>query len=203
MLNIAGIIVVIIMLISLIVFLRGKTVDNFIVFLDDIIIPTTCYNYLVTNGINFFLLNTKKIIDGVTNPMKFNTKQEALKYLEDAKCPINIPFVDLKVNKKIEDPTVSYQRECNKKIAPNLFDLDICGSYGSDYDTLTGTYLSRVNKIESDKKQYSNYDLELCMIDKAINEDSKLDDTNFKSYFSDMFGRMNSNIDEKYLYVTG
>lgn len=178
-------------------------IDNFIVFLDDIVIPTTCYNYLVTNGKHFFLLNTKKILDGITNPLQFNTKVEAINYLQIAKCPMNIPFVDLLVHKKIEDPTVSFQRECNNKIAPNVFDLDICGTYGSDNDTLTGKYISKINKIENDKKQYSNYDLETCMINKASNEDPKLDDTNFKNYFSQYFDRMSSNIDEKYLYITG
>ena len=62
---------------------------------------------------------------------------------------------------------------------------------------------SKVNKIESDRAQYSNYDLESCMIDRASKEDPKLDDTHFKAYFSQYFNRMNSNIDEKYLYITG
>ena len=60
-----------------------------------------------------------------------------------------------------------------------------------------------INKIESDKAQYSNYDLETCMINKASKEDPKLDDTHFKDYFSKYFDRMNSNIDEKYLYISG
>lgn len=202
MINFIGIIVILIILLLLIYFIKNRTVDNFIVFLDEIVIPTSCYNYLVYNGKNFFLLNTKKILDGVSNPMKFNTKNDALKYLKNSKCPSNIPYVDLVMRKKIEDPTVSYQRECSKKIAPNLFDLDICGTYGSNDDTLTGKYLAKINKIENDRKQYSNYDLESCMIDKATTEDPKLDDINFKDYFAKYFDRMNSNIDEKYLYIT-
>ena len=203
MVNLIVIIVIIIILILLIYLLKSRAIDNFIVFLDEVVIPTTCYNYLVTNGKNYFLLNTKKILDGVTNPLQFNTKADAINYLKNAKCPMNIPFVNLLVHKKVEDPTVSFQRECNKKVAPNLFDLDICGTYGSDIDTLTGKYISKVNKIENDKAQYSNYDLETCMIDKAIKNDSKLDDTHFKDYFAKYFDRMNSNIDEKYLYITG
>jgi hypothetical protein len=203
MVNIVGIIVVVIFLILLIYLLKSRVIDNFIVFLDDVVIPTTCYNYLVTNGANYFLLNTKKILDGVNNPLQFNTKAEAINYLKNAKCPINIPFVNLLVHKKIEDPTVSFQRECNKKVAPNLFDLDICGTYGSDNDTITGKYIEKLNKIENDRTQYSNYDLESCMIDRATKEDPKLDDTHFKDYFAKYFDRMNSNIDEKYLYITG
>ena len=203
MVNLIVIIVIIIILILLIYLLKSRVIDNFIVFLDDVVIPTTCYNYLVTNGKNYFLLNTKKILDGVTNPLQFNTKAESINYLKNAKCPINIPFVDLLVHKKIKDPTVSFQRECNVKVSPNLFDLDICGTYGSDNDTLTNKYISKLNKIENDRTQYSNYDLESCMIDRATKEDPKLDDTHFKDYFAKYFDRMNSNIDEKYLYITG
>ena len=107
------------------------------------------------------------------------------------------------MRKKIEDPIVSYQRECNRKIAPNLFDLDICGTYGSDNDTLTNKYLARVNKIESDKKLYANYDLETCMISKAVSMDKELDDSKFKAEFAQYFDRMNSQIPEEYLYIAG
>ena len=203
MINTTGIIVIIIIMIFLICILRNKSLDGFIVFLDDIIIPKSCYNYIVTNGKKFFLLNTNKILDGVTNPLSFNSKQEAVKYLKDSQCPDNILFVDLVMRKKSDDPTVSFQRECGKKVAPNLFDLDICGSYGNTNDTLTNSYLTKLNKIENDKKIYSNYDIETCMINKAATEDPELDDTHFKDYFATYFDRMNSNIDEQYLYVSG
>jgi len=202
MLNTSGLIVVILLLIFLIYLLRNKGLDNFIVFIDDVIIPKSCYNYLVSNGKNFFLLNTNKILDGITNPLKFNNKKDALKYLKDSKCPDTIPFVDLLMKKNLNDPTVSYQRECGKKIAPNLFDIDVCGTYGYDNDTITSKTLSRINQIENDKKVYSNYDLETCMIDKAITVDKELDDINFKDNFSKYFDRLNSNIDEQYLYIT-
>ena len=202
MLNIAGICVVIVLLLFLIYFLQSKTLDNFIVFVDDVVIPTSCYDYLVTNGNKFFLLNTTKIIDGVTNPLTFDTKEDAKAYLKNSKCPTNIPFVDLVMRKKIDDPTVSYQRECNKKVAPNLFDIDVCGKYGTDSDILTNKYLTRLNKIENDKKMFADYNIETCMINKVMNEDPKLDDSNFKTYFSKYFDTLNSNIDEKFLYVT-
>lgn len=203
MLNTAGIIVTILLLICLIYILSNKTLDNFAVFLDDIVIPTTCYNYMVTNGKKYFLLNTNKILDGITNPLTFNNKIDAINYLKNSKCPENIPFVDLVMRKKIDDPTVSFQRECGKKIAPNLFDLDVCGTYGSDYDTNTGNTLAKINKIENDKKLYSNYDIETCMIDRATTYSPELDDTHFKDYFAKYFDRMNSNIDQQYLYISG
>ena len=203
MLNTAGIIVTILLLIFLIYILSNKTIDTFIVFLEDIVIPSTCYNYLVTNGKNYFLLNTNKILDGVTNPLTFNNKNDAINYLKNLKCPENIPFVDLVMRKKIDDPTVSFQRECGKKTAPNLFDLDICSAYGSDYDTTTGKKISKINQIENDKNIYSNYDIETCMINKATTNDNELDDTHFKDYFAKYFDRMNSHIDQKFLYISG
>ena len=203
MLNVAGVIVILLLLIFLIHILRNKTLDNFAVFLDDLVIPTTCYNYIVTNGKNYFLLNTNKILDGISNPLTFKNKVDAINYLKASKCPDNIPFVDLVMRQKIDDPTVSFQRECGKKVAPNLFNLDVCGTYGSDYDTNTGNTLTKINNIENDKKLYTNYDLERCMTDKAISYDNELDDTHFKDYFSKYFDRMNSNIDEKYLYISG
>ena len=202
MLNSAGIVVIIIILVCLIYLLRSKAVDNFIVFVDDVVIPASCYNYLVTNGSKFFLLNTKKMIDGTTNPLTFNTKLEAQNYLKKIKCPIDLPFVDLVMRKKNDDPTVSYERECNRKVAPNLFDLDVCGKYGTDDDTLTNKYLAKLNKIETDKKIFADYNIETCMMDKVMKEDPSLDDTNFKTYFANYFDTINSNIDEKFLYVT-
>ena len=203
MLNTSGLIVVILLLVFLIYILRNKTLDNFIVFIDNVIIPKSCYNYLVTNGKDFFLLNTNTILDGVKNPLKFNNKDDALKYLRDSECPDNIPFVDLVMRKKLDDPSVSLQRECSKKVAPNLFDLDICNTYGSDYNTLSGKTLANINKIENDKKIYSNYNIESCMIDKVMTDDNDLDDTNFKANFAKYFDRLNSNIDEEYLYISG
>jgi hypothetical protein len=202
-LSIAGIIIVILILIGLIIILRNKSLDNFIVFLDDVVIPKTCWNYLVTNGQDYFLFNSHALVDGKNNPLKFPNKQAAINHLNKNKCPSNISFVDLVMRKKIDDPTVSFQRECNRKVAPNLFDLDICGIYGSDHDTLTNKYLARVNKIESDKKLYADYDLETCMINQAITQDKELDDTNFIAEFAAYFDRQNSNIPEEYLYVTG
>ena len=102
--NIVGLIVVIIILIVLYVILNNRTVDNFIVFLDDVIIPKTCWDYLVTNGKEYFLFNSKMIVDGINNPLKFPTKALALKHLETNKCPTNIPYVDLLMRKKNDDP---------------------------------------------------------------------------------------------------
>jgi hypothetical protein len=203
MLNIVGIIVLLIVLGILFYFMKTQVIDNFIVFLDEVIIPTSCYNYLVTNGKDFFLFNTKKQIDNITNPKRFKTKSEARKYLQTMKCPVNIPFVDLMTRKKIEDPTVSFQRECNKRIAPPQYNLETCNAYDTEANTLSGKYIVELNKIVKDRAQYANYDQESCMIEKAVNENPELDDTNFKDYFAQYFDRMNEQIPEEYLYISG
>jgi hypothetical protein len=202
-LSLAGVICAVIVLCLLMYLLKTNVIDNFVVFLDEIVIPKDCYNYLVTDGSKFYLLDTRKIFNNETNPLPFNTKAEALAFLNRGKCETNLPFVNLKNKKrKFEDPTVSFQRECNRKIAPNLFDLDICSSYSTDTDQSSAQLYAKLNKIESDKKVFANYDAETCMIDKAISEDKSLDDKQFKTYFADYFNRINSNIDEKFLYVT-
>ena len=198
----SGVVIVLLLLIILIYFLRSETLDNFIVFVDDVVIPASCYNYLVSNGKNYFLLNTKKIIDGVTNPLTFKNKLDAINYLKTMKCPIDIPFVDLVAQKSNDDPTVSYERECNQKVSSNLFNIDVCGQYGSSNDTLNNKYLKKLTQIENDKKIFADYNLETCMINKVMKEDPKLDDTNFKNYFSQYFNNLNNNIDEKFLYIT-
>jgi len=202
MIKISGAILVFLLLLILIYFLRSEALENFIVFVDDVVIPASCYNYLVSNGKNYFLLNTKKIIDGITNPLTFKTKLDAVKYLKTMKCPVDIPFVDLVMKKSNDDPTISYERQCNKKISTNLFNLDVCSQYGSDNDTLSKKYLNKLNKIENDKKIFADYNLETCMIDQVMKEDPKLDDSNFRNYFSQYFNNLNTNIDEKFLYIT-
>ena len=201
--NIIGLVVIGIILMSLYIIFKNKSVDNFILFLDEKVIPKSCPDYLITNGHSYFLLNSRMIIDGVNNPKKFETKKAAIEYLKANNCVENIPFVDLVMRKKTEDVTVSYDRKCNRKIAPNLFDLDVCGTYGSDNDTTASNLLAKINKITSDRKIYSNYDQEECMIDEAVKQNPELDDSKFKKYFSQYFDRMNNNIPEQYLYVTG
>ena len=202
MIKLSGLFIVVLLLLGLIYFLRSETLDNFIVFVDNVIIPASCFDYLVSNGKNYFLLNTKKIIDGITNPLTFKNKLDAIKYLKNMKCPVDIQFVDLVMKKTKDDPTVSYERECNQKVSPNLFNIDVCGQYSSNKDAVNKKYLNKLKKIENDKKVFANYNLEACMIDKVMKENPSLDDTNFKTNFSQYFNNLNTNIDEKFLYIS-
>ena len=207
--NLAGVIVVIIMLILLYIILKNKSFDNFIVFVDDVIIPKSCWEYLVTNGNDFFLFNSKMFIDGIKNPLKFTSKQLAIEYLIKNKCPVNIPYVDLVMRKKTNDPSVSLQRECNLIIAPNLFDKDICNTYASDTETLNKQHNDKLNINDSQETHtntnniYSNYDIETCMIEKVMKDDPELNDANFSTNFKQYFDRLNTHIDDKFTYITG
>jgi hypothetical protein len=161
MLNQSGILIIIILLFFLICFLRSKSLEKFITLTDNTIIPSNCYNYLLTNGSKFFLLNTKKIVDNISNPLVFNTKQDAMNYLNNnTSCTNKIPFVNLVMKKKNNDPTVSYERQCNKEVAPNLFNIDVCNQYGKDNDILTNKYLNRLNEIQNDKNTFADYNVE-------------------------------------------
>ena len=82
------------------------------------------YCYCINEN-KYYLFNSRLTYDGVNNPLQFNTRADAMEYLKSKKCPQTLPFVDLVSRKKTEDVSVSFQRECNRKIAPNLFDLDI------------------------------------------------------------------------------
>ena len=109
MINTSGLLVVILLLVFLIYILRNKTLDNFIIFIDDVIIPKTCYNYLVTNGKDFFLLNTNKILDDD---------------FENITCKCADEFIDAHLY--LEDPLKKYYLCKNiyiDQILPNILPL--------------------------------------------------------------------------------
>ena len=206
MCNIAGIIVVIIILILLYNVLKNQSLDNFIVFVDDVVIPKSCWEYLVSNGEYYFLFNSKMLVDGIKNPLKFDSKELALNYLETNKCPTSIPFIDLVNRKNKDDPTVSMERECSRKIATNTFDTDTCTFYTNNKEYNNKEYnnkltLSEIKKKQKEKKIYENYNIEQCMIENAINDNPDLNDTSFNTNFKSYFDRLNTHIDESFLYI--
>ena len=71
-----GVLCVIIVLCMLVYLLNNKSVDSFIVLVNEIIIPKKCPDYLVTDGDHYYLLNSRIPYDGVTNPLKFNSEAE-------------------------------------------------------------------------------------------------------------------------------
>ena len=133
-LQVEGIICVVVVLIILVYLIRNKTMENFIVLLEGVIIPKNCPNYLVTDGTFYYLMNTRLPYDGVNNPLKFESYQEANNYLSQNKCP-SLEAVNLVVSKNKGDPTDSYEKVCAKDIANKVFDDDVCNHYSSQDQT--------------------------------------------------------------------
>jgi len=125
-----GVLCVIIALCILVFLLKNKNIDSFIVLLNEIIIPKKCPDYLVTDGRHYYLLNSRLPYDGVNNPLKFNSEEEARQYLESNQCP-SLALLDLVVSKNPEDPTDSYEKVCAQNIAKQVFNDDICNQYSS------------------------------------------------------------------------
>lgn len=126
--DILGVLIVLLLLGCLIWLLQNRYIEKFIVLVDEIIIPKNCPDYLVTNGSHYYLINSRKMLDGVHNPIKFNSKEEAENYLSINKCPKLVP-INLVVDKDPTDVTVNYERECSREVAKDLFNADICSSF--------------------------------------------------------------------------
>lgn len=145
--------------------------ENFIVLNHEQMVPGNCPNYLYTDNINYYLYNSKLPLDGVNNPLKFSTFDEAKKTLDNMKCP-DIPYVNLVQNKKKDDPTVDYERDCNNRIAPfnYLFNKKV-NDAGDDLKKIR-EYQRMVNR------EQVNFDLETCMLDRVRKENSDLIEKN-------------------------
>lgn len=127
-----------------------------------------CPFYLLHDGIKYILFNYKKPITNL-NPKYFNTHNEVKEHLYNLNCPI--PKVRSHINSKTnDDPTVSYERECSKKISENNMGMDQCIYYAKDLSSLKKYY-----DIKQDKKNKSLFSYEQCMVD-TINDELNISD---------------------------
>lgn len=141
--------------------------ENFIVLNHEITVPANCPNYLYTDNINYYLYNSRLPVNGITNPVRFNTFEEAKAQLDNAKCP-DIPYVNLEVKKNKDDPTVDYERDCNKRIAPfnYLFNKQVADA---------GDNIPKIREYQKmAEREQVNFDLETCMIDRINKENPHL-----------------------------
>ena len=89
-----------------------SSTENFIVLLEEKIIPKSCADYLYYDGKKFYLYRSRKLIDK-TNPMIFDSLQKVKDYWETTgKHCLRLPVTNLAVKKTNLDPTVEYKREC-------------------------------------------------------------------------------------------
>ena len=61
--------------------------------------------------------------------------------------------------------------------------------------------LTELKNKQKEQKVYTNYNTEQCMIENAINDNPDLDDASFNTNFKAYFNRLNTNIDESFLYI--
>lgn len=171
------VILIILIIIVIIIFNENyklkRTKEKFIVLLNDKIMPDNenCYDYIYTINNNFYLVNskTKKMIE-------FNNKTELDKHLKNIeKCPVDIPLIDLNVNKSNNDPTINYERQCNKNIAMANYLLDTynftINDENTSIDNLNDNGLDIINttKIPQYLVKYNN-DLEIIMKNNKLND---------------------------------
>ena len=179
---------------------NNKYYENFIILQENAIIPNHCPNYLYTDGIKYYLYNSKKFIDGINNPIEFTTEQEAKTYWEKIKCsqPIKINLI---ATKNKDDIINNYEYTCNRHIAPNNFtyenitykilNLDDTNSNNNSnnnntiYNNETLESLEKLKKYMNIKRNVADYDLKECIKSKIYKDNNTLKNNNMrKDYYS-------------------
>ena len=150
-----------ILLIIFVYIIVANTYEYMTNIFESVIIPTNCYEYLLTDGNKYYLLNTKQQFNKITNPLIFNTLAQANKYLSDNKC-VRLPLIKL-INTKHNIPD-NYEKKCANEIALNLFNADICTIYTNNDKQIQ-------NYIDSN---YAKFNLEECMINDIKKEFTEL-----------------------------
>tara|TARA_Y100000389_G_C17381002_1_gene474367 strand:+ start:41 stop:637 length:597 start_codon:yes stop_codon:yes gene_type:complete len=166
------ILIILIIAIILIIHFKSKPIkENFIVLVDDEN-PTkaNCPEYLIYDGSYYYLLDSRKAMNP-ENPKKFTSMREVELYLEKEKPGCKRPPLKSTIVKKInEDPTDTYQKKCNRKIAAHDYRINSCIDYNNkDLDKIRG-----YEKIRTDKNQATNYFLEECQVDRVHKENPHL-----------------------------
>lgn len=145
-----------------------------------------CFEYLLYDGSNYYLFDSRLPIDGVSNPKKFSTAISATKYLNGLGCG-PLPVLDLRANNmpfdssgNLLDPQVSYEWQCNRKNAQFIDHLGKCLSYAKTEDDFK-KYLDITNQ----QSQMVNFDLESCMLRDIQEQNAELaprDSTDLNDY---------------------
>ena len=181
MLNYLVIFFIVILLIGIV-----QTKENFIVFIDDHNPPKShCPEYLLTDGENYYIHDSRKFPNAKTNPMKFKTLDEANKHLENNKCP-KLDVINLVQKKSNNDPTVNYERECAKHIAGFNHRLDGCINYSKTIDE-TRKYQSLLDN----DMMMNDFDLETCMSRKIMKENPSMKKNTDIEYLDELFKFVN------------
>ena len=201
----SGLIIVLVILVVLFLVIRfTSSLDAMTDILESVVVPAQCYEYLLTDGTSYYLLNSKREYDGITNPRKFQLLADANKFLLDNGCK-PLPLINLVVSKKTEDPTDSYEKICSREVANNRFNADICSNYADGSGTASDEMVARkLTAIREDiERNFDNYSIEECMIKKIGLEDPQLKnpfnptDENLQKFIT-YFGQANEVIPVEY-----
>ena len=133
--------------------------ESFIVLVDNHTpIKGDCPEYLYTDSKKYYAYDSRKMIDGVSNPIKFDTLEKAQNYMKIKKCGMNIPIRNMVVVKKGEDPTTFTEQTCAKKIAYEDYEISQKMAMAKDLNEIK-KYLNIINNPDNS----ADYDLEVCM----------------------------------------
>ena len=153
-------VVLIVFVLVLLVFLFQKYVnvdkltENFIVLVEDKIIPDNCPDKLFFDGKYYYLYNTKKAFKKGSNPLVFKSLRQCQDYIKINGCQ-NLS-IDNKRQLGSGEPVLSYQRICNKKVANDLYNIEKCIAYAETPE--------EIEKCSSQTDNvHRNTDLEQCM----------------------------------------
>ena len=165
------ILIILIIALILIIHFKSKPLkENFIVLVDDEN-PTkeNCPEYLIYDGSFYYLLDSRKPMNP-ENPKRFTSMREVELYLQKEKPGCKKPTLKKQIEKKFEDPTDTYAKKCNKKIAAYDYRINSCIDYNNqDLDKIRG-----YEKLRNDNTQAANYFLEECQVDQVHKENPQL-----------------------------
>ena len=153
------IVAVIAALIVMISIKASEKKESFIVLVDNHTpIKSDCPEYLYTDSKKYYAYDSRKMIDGVNNPIKFDTLEKAQDYMKSKKCGMDIPIRNVVVVKKGEDPTTFTEQTCAKKIAYADYKISQKMAKAKDLKEIR-KYLNITNNPDNS----ADYDLEVCM----------------------------------------
>lgn len=143
--------------------LKGGALEKFIVTVNDMQIPEQCPDYMTTDGANYYLVWNNRVLDGKTNPLTFDTQAAAFDWLAAHGCPQLEPIPLTRIT-NLADPTVSYERECNKQTANPNFWVGRCAFNkifeSSDSDDNSNAATKKETGNDSDADKLTTADLE-------------------------------------------
>lgn len=106
---------------------KNGAIERFIVTVDETLLGPNCPDYVVSDGYKFYIVWNNKVFDGTTNPLVFDDKASAAAELKKRGCPNMMDnIVYLRRTTSSVDPTVSYERECNKQTSNPLNAVTKC-----------------------------------------------------------------------------